>query len=58
MLLGEEQQYMQEMESMEETIEDRQQKMRERAAFLKGKRETERLAFVEEKLDEKFRYII
>jgi len=55
MLLGEEQQYMQEMESMEETIEDRQQKMRERAAFLKGKRETERLAFVEEKLDEKFR---
>merc|ERR1712126_235966 len=40
---------------MEETIEDRQEKMKERAKYLKEKREIERLGFVEEKLDEKFR---
>merc|ERR1712080_661253 len=43
------------MESMEETIGDRQEKMKERARYLKEKRETERVAYVEEKLDEKFR---
>jgi len=55
MLLAEEEQYMQEMEAREETIEDRQQQMKERAKFLKEKREAERLAYVEEKLDERFK---
>merc|ERR1711890_46089 len=55
MLLVEEGNYIQEMESMEETIGDRQEKMKERARYLKEKRETERVAYVEEKLDEKFR---
>jgi len=54
-LLGEEEEFIREMEAMEETIEDRQHKMVQRAKFLKDKREVERLAYVEDKLDEKFR---
>jgi len=54
-LISEEEQYLVEMESMEETIEERQQKMKERAKFLKEKREAERLATVEDKLDQRFR---
>jgi len=54
-LLAEEESLINEMESMEETIEDRQEKMKERAKFLKQKRETERLSYVEEKLNERFR---
>jgi len=55
LLVAEDDCYVREMESMEETIEDRQNNMRERANFLKEKREAERRAYVEEKLDEKFR---
>ena len=56
MLVTEDEDYIREMESMEETIEDRQHKMKERAKYLKEKREAERRVYVEEKLDEKFRW--
>jgi len=55
LLVSEEEDYVREMEAMEETIEDRQHKMRARATFLKEKREAERRAYVDQKLDEKFR---
>jgi len=54
MLLEEENQYIEEMEAMGETMEDRQHKMKERAKHLKEKREAERLAYVEEKMEQKF----
>ena len=54
-MVREDEEHVQEMESMEETIEDRQQKMRDRANYLKQKREAERRAYVEQKMDEKFR---
>uniref|UniRef100_A0A0B6ZEC7 Trichohyalin-plectin-homology domain-containing protein n=1 Tax=Arion vulgaris TaxID=1028688 RepID=A0A0B6ZEC7_9EUPU len=43
------------MEEQKETLLERQAKMRERAKFLKDKRESERLAFVQEKYDQQFR---
>ena len=43
------------MEANEESIEDRQEKMRQRANELRAKRETERQALVGEKLDQRFR---
>ena len=55
MLLKEEQGYIEEMESMEETTLERQAKMRERAKQLKEKRERERQEFVAEKLDQRWR---
>jgi CO dehydrogenase/acetyl-CoA synthase beta subunit len=55
MLLQEEQGYIEEMESMEETTLERQAKMRERAKQLKEKRERERQEFVTEKLDQRWR---
>ena len=55
-LLAEEEQYIEEMAAMEETIEGRQQKMKMRAQYLKDKRESERLTYVEDKMDQKFRY--
>jgi len=55
LLLTEEENYLKEMEDSEETIEDRQEQMKKRAKFLKEKREVERKAYVEEKLNEKFR---
>lgn len=56
MLRAEEQRYLREMEAGEETVLERQAKMRERAKFLKDKREEERLQFVQEKYDQQFRY--
>lgn len=56
MLRSEEQRYLREMEAGEETVLERQAKMRERAKFLKDKREEERLNFVQEKYDQQFRY--
>ena len=46
---------MQEMSSKQETVLERQAKMRERARMLKEKRETERMALVEKKLDQRWR---
>ena len=56
LLAEEEQQYIVEMANKEETVLERQAKMRERAKQLKEKRESERLAFVEEKLEQQWRY--
>jgi len=56
MLLVEEQSYIEEMEAKEETTLERQAKMRERAKFLKEKREEERLRLVQEKYDQRWRY--
>lgn len=54
-LLNEEEQFIFEMESLEETTKDRQKKMKERAKFLKEKREKERHALVAEKMAQKFK---
>lgn len=51
----EEQVYIDEMDAMQETTLERQAKMRERAKQLREKRETERLALVEEKLGDRWR---
>uniref|UniRef100_H2Z3F5 Trichohyalin-plectin-homology domain-containing protein n=1 Tax=Ciona savignyi TaxID=51511 RepID=H2Z3F5_CIOSA len=51
----EEEEYVQEMEAKHETLEERQKKMTERAKLLKEKRETERKAFVQNKLDQQWR---
>lgn len=51
----EESRYMEEMASKQETVIERQSKLRERAKHLKDKREAERLAFVNEKLEQQFR---
>lgn len=55
MLAEENDQYLVEMEASQETLLERQAKMRERAKFLKEKREKERLKIVAEKLDQKWR---
>lgn len=55
LLRQEEAMYLHEMEEKEETMLERQAKMRERARSLKDKRESERLAFVQEKYDQQFR---
>ena len=55
LLTAEEQQYQHEMESAEETVIERQAKMRDRAKSLKEKRETERLALVQGKLEQQWR---
>lgn len=46
---------MQEMASKQETVLERQARMRERAKSLKDKREMERLNLVEKKLDQRWR---
>ncbi|KAI8789300.1 cilia- and flagella-associated protein 53-like [Biomphalaria glabrata] len=51
----EEANYLKEMDEQQETVIERQAKMRERAKFLKDKREAERLAFVQEKYDQQFK---
>ena len=56
LLAEEEEEYISEMEAKQETIEERQKKMVERAKMLKQKREAERLLIVEDKLDQQFRY--
>lgn len=45
------------MEEKQETMLERQAKMRERAKFLKEKREKERLEYVDQKLDERWRQV-
>ena len=55
MLLEEEEQYIAELESKDETTEDRQQRMKERAKELKDKREKERQEYVAMKMEQKFR---
>ena len=55
LLKSEEDQYMSEMSTKQETVLERQAKMRERARMLREKRETERLALVEKKLDQRWR---
>lgn len=49
--------YLQQMAAAEETTLERQAKIRERARQLKEKRESERQAVVQEKLEQQFRYI-
>ena len=56
MLYNEEQQYLEEMASQEETLIERQAKMRARAKALKEKREAERQEYVQQKLEEQWRY--
>ena len=51
----EEKEYLSEMEDRHETAQDRQAKLRERANSLKEKGEKERLAMVEQKLDQRWR---
>lgn len=55
MLRKEEQEYTLAMVEAEETVLERQAKMRERAKQLKDKREDERLKFVQDKYDQQFR---
>lgn len=49
---------MLEISSKQETVLERQAKMRERARMLKDRRETERMALVEKKLDQRWRYLL
>ena len=51
----EEERYITEMTSNKETTLERQAKMRERAKYLKDKRETERQALAEQKLEQRWR---
>ena len=55
LLQREEQQYMSEMARSQETVLERQARMRERAKSLRDKREVERLNLVEKKLDQRWR---
>ncbi|KAH9524685.1 hypothetical protein Btru_027525 [Bulinus truncatus] len=55
LLATEEANFFKEMDEKQETVLERQAKMRERAKFLKDKRESERLAFVQEKYDQQFK---
>ena len=48
---------MMEMASKEETVLERQAKMRERAKQLKEKRESERLAVVQQKLEQQWKLV-
>lgn len=55
LLAAEESKYLEEIASSEETVLERQAKMREKAKMLRDKREAERLALVEKKLDQRWR---
>lgn len=55
LLAAEENEYLKEIASSEETVLERQAKMREKAKMLRDKREAERLALVEKKLDQRWR---
>lgn len=55
LLHEEEEKYMSEVAIKQETVLERQAKMRERAKQLRDKREAERLLVVEEKLDQRWR---
>ncbi|KAM7077137.1 cilia- and flagella-associated protein 53-like isoform 1-T1 [Ciconia maguari] len=55
LLEAEESRYFAEMESLEETVLEKQEKMRERAKLLREKREKERQQLVAEKREQQFR---
>ena len=55
LLEAEEEQHLTEIDAQQETTLERQAKMRARAKALREKREQERLALVEEKLDIRWR---
>jgi len=55
LLESDEKQYLLEMDAKEETVIERQAKMREKAKALKEKRECERLNVVQEKLEQQWR---
>ena len=55
LLHSEEQQYIKDISGKEETLIERQAKMRERAKILKEQREAYRQEFVEEKLRQQWR---
>ena len=55
LMISEEEQYLHEMSCKKETPLERQARMRERARVLHDRREKERLAFVEQKLDQRWR---
>lgn len=55
--MREEEGYMSEMASRQETVLERQARMRDRARVLREKREAERLALVDKKLDQRWRYV-
>lgn len=55
LLKSEEEQYLQEISSKQETVLERQAKMRERARMLRERRESERMALVDKKLDQRWR---
>lgn len=57
LLKAEEEKYVEELSNMRETPLERQARMRERAKDLKEAREKERLALVEEKLEQKWRLL-
>lgn len=56
LLQREEKQYITELASKKETVLERQARMRERAKQLRDKREAERVALVENKLEQRWRY--
>lgn len=58
LLDAEEEQYLLDIDSQQETTLERQAKMRARAKELREKREQERLALVEEKLDIRWRLLV
>ena len=47
--------YLEESDAMQETMLERQAKMRERARSMKDRREAERLEVVQQKYDQQFR---
>ena len=57
LLQAEEAEHERQMASKQETLLERQAKMRERAKSLREKREAERLALVEKKLDQRWRWV-
>jgi hypothetical protein len=58
LLDAEEEQYLIDIDAQQETTLERQAKMRARAKALREKREQERLALVEEKLDIRWRFFL
>lgn len=55
LIISEDEKYMAEMLSMQDTPLEKLAKMKERSRYLREKRERERLAVVEEKLDQRWR---
>ena len=57
LLSQEEEEYFNLLEQNEETPQQRQEAMKQKAKILKDKREAERLKLVQEKLDQQFRLV-